>query len=185
VNLHERIILPIWHNISKEEIQKYSPILADTVAAKSSDGIENIATKLYREIQGRDLRTVYNFSSDAKLKEDLSSLFKSLDERELLLKATEEELELVILTKMYLISTGYRNVFISFWPFSDILTSNEKEREGVEKIVSSLIDQKFVASKALGTISVTLGLRKLKTCWKIHTRRIFITACISSVTLNQ
>jgi hypothetical protein len=74
VNLHKRIILPIWHNISEDEIQKYSPILADTVAAKSTDGIENIAMKLYRVIKGKELTPVYHFSSDTKLKEGLSSL---------------------------------------------------------------------------------------------------------------
>jgi TIR domain len=164
VNLCKRIILPIWHNISKAEIQKYSPILADTIAAKSSDGIENIATKLYREIRGRELRTVYNFSSDAKLKEDLSSLFKSLDERELVLKAAEEESELVILTKLYLISKGYRNIFIPFWPFSEFLSSGKKGRERVTKIISTLINKKFVASKALGTISIThIGIKKIET----------------------
>jgi hypothetical protein len=80
VNLNKRIILPIWHNISKEEIQIHSPILADTVAAKSSDGIVNIAEKLSREIRG--IRTVYNFDSDVNLKEDVSTLFKSIDKRE-------------------------------------------------------------------------------------------------------
>jgi hypothetical protein len=52
VNLNKRIILPIWYNISKEEVQRYSPILADTVAANSIDGIENIAAMLYRVILG-------------------------------------------------------------------------------------------------------------------------------------
>src|SRR5918993_2534097 len=46
VNANKRIILPVWHNISKEEIEIHSPILADTVAAKSSEGIPNIARKL-------------------------------------------------------------------------------------------------------------------------------------------
>jgi predicted transcriptional regulator len=164
VNLHKRIILPIWHNISKEEIQNYSPILADTVAAKSSDGIENIAIKLYRVIKNKELRPVYNFSSDIKLKEDLSSLFKSLDERELLLKAAEEESELVILTKIYLISKGYRNIFIFFWPFSELLSSSNRERERVEKIINALIERNFVSSKALGTISIThSGIKKIET----------------------
>lgn len=125
VNLNKRIILPIWHNISKEEIQRYSPILTDTVAAKSDDGIENIAIRLCSEIRG--IRTVYNFSSDAKLKNDVSSLIKSVEEKELLLKETEEELVLVILTKIYLIAKGYRDFFISFWPFSELLSSNTKE----------------------------------------------------------
>ena len=161
VNLNKRIILPIWHNISKEEIQEYSPILTDTVAANSIDGIENIAKKLYREIRG--IKTVYNFSSDTKLKNDVSSLIKSIEERESLLRETEEELILVILTKIYLIAKGYLNTFISFWPFCELLSSNAKEREKLDKIITILIDRKFVVSKALGTISIThQGIRKIE-----------------------
>ena len=31
---NQRIILPIWHNVSKEQIYEFSPALADTVALK-------------------------------------------------------------------------------------------------------------------------------------------------------
>ena len=57
--------------------------------AKSTDGIENIAAKLYREIRG--IRAVYNFSSDAKLKEDVSKLFKSIQKSEAILSNLENE----------------------------------------------------------------------------------------------
>ncbi|GEM_PF-1362415 len=155
VTLNKKIILPIWHNISKKEIEHYSPILADTIAANSNEGIENIATRLYKEIR------VYNFTSDTMLKNDVSSLIKSIEERESLLKETEEELVLVILTKIYLIANGYRNMFISFWPFHQLLSSNGKEREKLDKIIAILIGRKFVVSKALGTISITHhGIKK-------------------------
>jgi hypothetical protein len=116
---------------------------------------------LYREIRG--IRTDYNFSSDARLKNDISSLIKSIEERGSLLKETEEELVLVILMKIYLTAEGYRNVFISSWTFSQSLSSNEKEREKLEKIIAILIDRKFVVSKALGRISIThQGIKKIE-----------------------
>lgn len=161
VNLNKRIILPIWHNISKEEVQQKSPILANTVAAKSSEGVENIAAKLYKDIH--DTKMAYNFSSNAKLKNDVSSLIKSIDESESLLRQTEEELALVILTKMYLITEGYSNFYISSWPFIESLSSSEREREKLRTIVSILIDRKFVISKALGTISIAQhGIKKIE-----------------------
>lgn len=49
---NKRIILPVWYEISREEVEKHSAIIADIFAQKSSEGIENIAAKLYKEIRG-------------------------------------------------------------------------------------------------------------------------------------
>lgn len=40
------VILPVWHNVDISEVKKYSLILSDKVAAKSSDGLENVVSKL-------------------------------------------------------------------------------------------------------------------------------------------
>ena len=80
-----------------------------------------------------------------------------------MLKETEEELVWVILTKIYLIAQGYRITFISLWPFSELLSSDEKEREKLDKIIAILKDRKFVVSEALGTISIThQGIKKIE-----------------------
>ncbi len=45
-------ILPIWHNISKEEVSKNSPMLADILSLKTSDyTIKEIAEQLYELIK--------------------------------------------------------------------------------------------------------------------------------------
>ncbi len=45
-------ILPIWHNVSKEEVSKYSPILSDILGLKTADyTIEEIAKQLYEFIK--------------------------------------------------------------------------------------------------------------------------------------
>lgn len=98
VNQNKRIILPIWHKISKDEIHNKSPILADTIAANSNEGIENLARKLYMEIRG--IRKFFDFSSEIQLKSNISARFKSIHERESLNKETEQELMLIILTKV-------------------------------------------------------------------------------------
>jgi UDPglucose--hexose-1-phosphate uridylyltransferase len=41
-----KIILPIWHNINFEEVQRHSPILADRLAVSSSEGLDVIIHKL-------------------------------------------------------------------------------------------------------------------------------------------
>jgi hypothetical protein len=43
----EQIILPIWHNVSREEVTNYSPALADKVALNSGDAdVEEIASQI-------------------------------------------------------------------------------------------------------------------------------------------
>jgi len=42
----ERRILPVWHKLSSEEVQKYSPMLSDLFAADSSEGVEVVAEKV-------------------------------------------------------------------------------------------------------------------------------------------
>ena len=41
-----KVILPVWHNISKEQVQNHSPILAGRLAAKSIDGVREVVKQL-------------------------------------------------------------------------------------------------------------------------------------------
>jgi hypothetical protein len=41
-----KVILPVWHQIDKAMLAKYSPMLADRLAASTADGISSIATKI-------------------------------------------------------------------------------------------------------------------------------------------
>jgi hypothetical protein len=45
-----RVILPIWHNLSKEDVLAYSPMLADRVASLSSKGIEAVVRDVLNAI---------------------------------------------------------------------------------------------------------------------------------------
>ena len=48
--LGTKVILPVWHNINKEEVVHYSPTLADIVAVKSIIGIEAVVTNIIKAI---------------------------------------------------------------------------------------------------------------------------------------
>jgi hypothetical protein len=37
-----KVILPVWHGLSKEAVLRYSPMLADRYASSSSKGIEQV-----------------------------------------------------------------------------------------------------------------------------------------------
>ena len=48
----EKVILPIWHNISKDEVVGFSPTLADIVALKSADfTVEELAENLMQIVR--------------------------------------------------------------------------------------------------------------------------------------
>lgn len=48
----KKVILPVWHGVTREEILEYSPYLADKLALSTYDmGIKQIAEKLYDAIK--------------------------------------------------------------------------------------------------------------------------------------
>jgi hypothetical protein len=52
----EKVILPIWHRITLAQMLQFAPIQADKVAAKSSEGIPNVAKKLVAVIRPEALQ---------------------------------------------------------------------------------------------------------------------------------
>ncbi|CAK8723274.1 hypothetical protein GCAAIG_13010 [Candidatus Electronema halotolerans] len=46
-----KVLLPIWHNISSEDIEKFSPMLADRLAVSSSKGLPHVVEQLLSAIQ--------------------------------------------------------------------------------------------------------------------------------------
>jgi hypothetical protein len=46
----QKVILPVWHEIEKDNILKYSPILADRLASNTSRGIESVAADIIQVI---------------------------------------------------------------------------------------------------------------------------------------
>jgi TIR domain len=46
----QKLILPIWHNVGRDDVFKYSMILADRVAAQWSLGVEEVGRRLVRAL---------------------------------------------------------------------------------------------------------------------------------------
>lgn len=49
----EKVILPVWHNVSQRQIARYSPTLADKLGASTAKGIDHVADQIIRAIQNR------------------------------------------------------------------------------------------------------------------------------------
>jgi hypothetical protein len=41
-----KIILPIWKDVTEEDVKKYSPILADRFAVSASDGLDKVVSEI-------------------------------------------------------------------------------------------------------------------------------------------
>lgn len=48
----EKKLLPIWHEITREELARYSPMVVDLLAARSSDGIEAVVQQILDVVRG-------------------------------------------------------------------------------------------------------------------------------------
>ena len=47
----KNLVIPIWHELNYEDIVKYSPTLADRVALKTSEGMENLVNKIMKKVR--------------------------------------------------------------------------------------------------------------------------------------
>ena len=47
----EKVILPVWHQVTVDDVRAHSPILAGRVAANTSDGLQELVTKICRVIE--------------------------------------------------------------------------------------------------------------------------------------
>ena len=46
----ERRILPVWHELAAEDVQRHSPMLSDLRAAKSSEGVDSVAEQVLKSV---------------------------------------------------------------------------------------------------------------------------------------
>ena len=51
LEIEEKVILPVWHEISEDEVRTFSPSLAGRFAAKTTEGIETVADKIATAIR--------------------------------------------------------------------------------------------------------------------------------------
>jgi len=51
-----KVVLPIWHNISADEVRRYSPTLADRLAAMTSSGLDSVVDEILRAAGAADRR---------------------------------------------------------------------------------------------------------------------------------
>ncbi|MFC1924049.1 toll/interleukin-1 receptor domain-containing protein [Chloroflexota bacterium] len=63
-----KVILPIWHGVTQEEVATYSLPLSDILAARSDDGIETVADSIVRVVRKQNVTA--NVSQSHQLSEE-------------------------------------------------------------------------------------------------------------------
>lgn len=67
----EKVILPVWHEVTQEEVFNYSPTLADKWAAKTQEGLDVVAQKLTEAIKGQQyLKSILARNEQTRKKKD-------------------------------------------------------------------------------------------------------------------
>ena len=51
-----KIILPIWHNVTIDDVKKYSPILADKLAVQTNQGLSFVVDRIIQAIEREEVR---------------------------------------------------------------------------------------------------------------------------------
>jgi len=46
-----KVILPIWHDLGKEDVLKQAPMLSDKVAVRTSDGLDTVVARILEVVQ--------------------------------------------------------------------------------------------------------------------------------------
>jgi TIR domain len=62
-----KVILPIWHEIERADVQRFSPLLVDKIAIRSSEGLENVVKAIlraYGATNSRGVFRVFSYNSD-------------------------------------------------------------------------------------------------------------------------
>lgn len=49
--LDQKVVLPVWHDIDREQVERHSPILADRKAVRSVEGIDRVVEELLKVIR--------------------------------------------------------------------------------------------------------------------------------------
>jgi len=150
-----KVILPIWHKIGIDNIIKFSPILADRVAAKSSEGVEKVVEQILKTIENKNKSTFIDHSEY-----NLSNLTK--EQQELLISALNSN------GWLYIIETDQTGKFVQIGDRDFIENADPEVRVSYLEALDSLIKYGLVSKENLRSYSLTKAGFKLAKSQKIN-----------------
>lgn len=140
----QKIILPIWHNISREDVIEYSPSLADLLAGDSKSDIETLARTIKNKIEKiKNNKLDIDFKENSNIHNELIEKYENETKKE---KSREEIKELL---ETFIVDDRYRiklfNLINS--ETEKLVTILQSDFEGLAKITptNELIYSKILA----------------------------------------
>ncbi len=88
----EKVILPVWHQVTATEIRRFSPILADRLAVSTSQGVDEVARSILEAVNAS---TQQSKSIHASVTEHESELLRRL-RAQMLTAPTSRELRYAV-----------------------------------------------------------------------------------------
>lgn len=95
----KKVILPVWHNVDRKYVLKFSPTLADRLAVLTEEGIDKVVEEVLRAVKPSKTRKTAKVSATERLKELISSLKEKNQES---IKETVSSMEFDDLRRMFL-----------------------------------------------------------------------------------
>jgi hypothetical protein len=88
----EKVILPIWHDVDKDYVKSYSPILADKLAVSTNEGLDKVVSEVLKVVQG----TSEDFDAEKVTKSPTTESPTSRDELEQWVLRSKERWHLLV-----------------------------------------------------------------------------------------
>jgi len=89
----EKVILPIWHNLTREEVAKYSPMLADRLAVLTSQGLESMVEEVLRVIRPNEPNNTVSDQSNAEIYIQSSQVNKDFPRPKIPIEVDSQEVD--------------------------------------------------------------------------------------------
>lgn len=101
-----KVILPVWLNVDREDVVGYSPVLADRLAAKASDGLDKVVAQLLEAMgMGNDSAAKPQASSAASSRRvsggQVTPINLSQPAKELLIEAARDPNGTIIMVQSF------------------------------------------------------------------------------------
>jgi hypothetical protein len=82
----DKVVLPIWHNVSAADILKFSPLLAGRVAVSTSQGLAHVASRVFDAVR----RDEFTVNPQTSVKETEADLLRRLRSQMLISKSASD-----------------------------------------------------------------------------------------------
>lgn len=146
----EQVILPVWHNVDRDDVTKYSAILADRVAASTKKGVDFVVDELLKAISSKSDIMAGQQKSVVKIGRDSLRLMKAVrmlhsDEMKEYLRIIEHLFEVLEEAVPYLIESKSFKEFVWAATGKEVILVDVRSYKQAKEYIESNTGFKFTS----------------------------------------